>query len=239
MTDEPTNSQRPRPDVVETPTSALIEGVYYPDSDGHFLPPYPLQQRPILDVRLALGHHFHGVKDVVLEGNMFFYYEEGNPRANISPDVFVVLNHDLGRRGTYKLWEEGKPPDFALDVVSPESEISNRADQRDLYERLGIGEYFLFQPNIQQQGRRLLGYRLRGNTYEEVEPEPDDGLLSLALGVDFRVEGAKLRLRKWESGHEYLWVKERAKLASDEFEARQQAEARRAELEARRRAAGL
>ena len=83
--------------------------MYYPDSDGRFLPENPIQARAIMNVRFALQHHFDRVANVVLEGDMFLYYEPGNPAASIAPDIFVVFDHDLGKRGVYKLWEEGKP----------------------------------------------------------------------------------------------------------------------------------
>ncbi len=34
--------------------------------------------------------HFRDVPDIYVSGNLMFYYEEGNPAAVVSPDVFVV-----------------------------------------------------------------------------------------------------------------------------------------------------
>ncbi len=199
--------------VAEPTPPAVAESVHYPDSDGHFLPEHPLQARAILNVRFALQLHFDKVDHVVLEGDMFMYYEEGNPAASIAPDVFVVLEHDLGDRGVYKFWEEGKPPDFALEVISPSSEIRNALQKRALYARLGIGEYFLFQPDPRKRGRRLVGYRLWGGSYEEVPADPEGALRSTALGVSLRVEGKNLRLRSLESGQEYWWMEEQGQIA--------------------------
>ena len=200
--------------VAERTPPAVAESVHYPDSDGHFLPAHPLQARAIVNVRFALQLHFDQVDNVVLEGDVFMYYEEGNPAASIAPDVFVVLEHDLGDRGVYKLWEEGKPPDFALDVISPSSEIRNTLQKRALYARLGIGEYFLFQPDPRKRGRRLVGYRLWGGSYEEVPADPEGALRSTALGVSLRVEGKNLRLHSLESGQEYWWVEEQGQIAA-------------------------
>ncbi len=191
---------------------AAEDYVYYPDSDGRFLPENPTQARAIMNVRFALQHHFDRVANVVLEGDMFLYYEPGNPAASIAPDIIVVLDHDLGKRGVYKLWEEGKPPDFALEVISPSSEIRNSVEKVALYARLGIGEYFLFQPDIQKRGRRLVGYELLGQSYEEVAAESDGALCSAKLGVSLRVEGTNLRLRSLESGREYAWIEENPRI---------------------------
>ncbi len=186
---------------------------------------------------------FDKVDHVVLEGDMFMYYEEGNPAASIAPDVFVVLEHDLGDRGVYKLWEEGKPPDFALEVISPSSEIRNALQKRALYARLGIGEYFLFQPDPRKRGRRLVGYRLWGGSYEEVPADPEGALRSTALGVSLRVEGKNLRLRSLGSGQEYGWIEEQGQIAeaaqANVDAAQADANAARAESEVARTSAGV
>ena len=208
------------------------ESVHYPDSDGHFLPAHLLQARAVLNSRFALQQHFDQVDNVVLEGDMFLYYEEGNPAASIAPDIFVVLDHDLGDRPVYKLWEEGKPPDFALEVISPTSQIRNEVEKRALYERLGIGEYFLFQPDARKRGRRLVGYRLWGASYQEVPAGVGEGLRSSALGVSLRVEGANLRLSSLESGQDYVWTEEHSRKFEAQAEELRQAKARVAELEA-------
>lgn len=75
----------------------------------------------------------------------------------MAPDVFAVPGHDLGDRSTRKLWDEGKPPDLALEVLSPSSEIRNQETKKELYAKLGIQEYFVFQPDTKRDGWRLVG----------------------------------------------------------------------------------
>ena len=248
MADRRTIAQHAAVAPAEPTPLAVVDGVHYPDSDGHFLPESPLQARAIMNVRSALQLHFDKVDNVVLEGDMFMYYEEGNPAASIAPDIFVVLEHDLGDRGVYKLWEEGKPPDFALEVISPSSEIRNALQKRALYAGLGIGEYFLFQPDPRKRGRRLVGYRLWGGSYEEVPADTGGALRSAALGVSLRVEGKNLRLRSLESGQEYGWIEEQGQMAeaaqakldaahADAKAARAEAETARAEAETARASA--
>lgn len=238
MADRKTIEQHAAVTAVERTPPAVAESVHYPDSDGHFLPDNPLQAHAVMNVRFALQHHFYKVDNVVLEGDMFMYYEEGNPAASIAPDVYVVLDHDLGERGVYKFWEEGKPPDFALEVISPSSKIRNAVEKRALYARLGVTEYFLFQPDPQKRGQRLVGYRLWGQSYEEIPAEPDGAVHSTALGVSLRVEGANLRLRSLASGRDYAWIEESprnfetAEARVEAAEARIEAAEARAEAEA-------
>ena len=199
----------------------------------------PRQANAIINARFALRQHFGRAANVLLEGDMFIYYERGNPAKSIAPDVYVVLDHDLGDRPVYKLWEEGKPPDFALEVISPSSVLRNAMNRRALYEGLGIGEYFLFQPDPGKWSPRLVGYRLRDGRYEELVAEPDGALASRALGVSLRAEGANLRLRSQASGKEYAWTEEHNEIvgaagarADAEAATRRRAEERIAELEA-------
>ena len=156
--------------------------------------------------------------NVVVEGDMFLYYAQGEADERrvhgrrvgkyAAPDVFVVLEHDLGERWTYQLWEEGKPPDFALEVISPSSELRNRRDKKELSGQIGIQEYFLFQPDVRRASPRLVGYTLRGGAYQELGPDPalpgTGSVLSEVLGVSLRPEGAFLRVRDQRSGKDYL-----------------------------------
>lgn len=222
------------------PPRVLPEPVEYPDSDGHFLPDNPLQSNAIVELRCSLKQHFLGVPDVVLEGDMFLYYAQGEADERrvrgrrvgkyVSPDVFVVLDHDLGGRLTYKVWEEGKPPDFALEVISPSSEVRNRRDKKELYGRIGVREYFVFQPDVQRPGPRLGGYTLRGGAYRELGPDTAlpgaDSVLSEVLGASFRPEGAFLRVRDLHSGRDYPWVAEWRRELDAEATARRKAEQR-------------
>ena len=175
------------------PLPAAVEPLTYPDSDGHFLPDNPLQANAVVELRNSLREHFHGVPNVVVEGDMFLYYAKGEADERlvrgkrvgkyVAPDLIVVLDHDLGDRQTYKVWEEGKPPDFALEVISPSSEVRNRVDKKELYARIGIGEYFVFQPNPERAGPQLVGYALEGSGYRALRPEAGGGAERGAGGV--------------------------------------------------------
>ena len=89
---------------------------------------------------MALADQFRHTDGVAVAGNSFADYEERNPDKSIAPDVFVVLDHGVGKRGLYRILEVGKPPAVALEVISPSSEIRNALDKRDPYERPGIWE---------------------------------------------------------------------------------------------------
>ena len=214
--------------------------VHYPESDGRFFPENPLQAHAIISVRNDLDLHLRHVPNAVLEGNQFIYYRQGKENKCVAPDVYVLLDHVWTCRSPYKTWIEGKVPDFVLEVISPESEIRNRVDKKNLYCEIGVQEYFVFQPDEARPGKRLVGYRLWGEEYVELQPDPRSGLErelpSERLGVSLRIAGPLLRVRNLHTGKDYLshreleTVAEQATTGADAERAR--AEAAESELAA-------
>ena len=211
--------------------------VHYPESDGRFLPENPLQAHAIISVRNDLDLHLRHVPKAVLEGNQFIYYRRGQPKKCVAPDVYVVLDHVWKCRSPYRIWIEGKAPDFVLEVISPESEIRNRVDKKALYSKLGVQEYFVFQPDEARPGERLVGYRLWGEQYVELRPDPRSGpereLRSETLEVALRIAGPLIRVRNLETGKDYRSHRDLATVA-EEATARANAENERAQAQAQR-----
>ena len=208
--------------------------VHYPESDGRFLPENPLQAQAIISLRNDLGLHLKDTPNAVLEGNHFIYYRPGDRTGWVAPDVYVLLDHVWKCRSPYRIWVEGKVPDFVLEVISPESKIRNRVDKKALYSKLGVQEYFVFQPNEARPGERLVGYRLWGGEYVELQPDPRLGpereLRSETLEVSLRVAGPLIRVRNLDTRKDYLSHEDLDKLAEKE-RARADAEKARAEKE--------
>ena len=123
--------------------------VDYPYSDGRPMAESEAHLRAMLYLVGALYGHFRDRPDVYVGADMFIYHERGNPAAVVAPDVFVVLGaakRTQDRRLSYKLWEEPKGPDFVLEVVSRRTWAADRDKKRALYARLGVGEYWLYDP---------------------------------------------------------------------------------------------
>jgi hypothetical protein len=99
-------------------------------------------------------------------------------------------------------------------------------DKEEIYEQLGVDEYFQFDPEGDYLDPRLQGLRLVGGRYHEVHPEPDGSLVSLATGVIFRPEGLRLRLTDAATGKPLLRKEEEAKALRESEEARRKAEER-------------
>ena len=148
------------------------------------------------------------------------------------PDLLVAFDVDpaayLARNG-YMISEQGKPPDFILEVASRHSANFDRGVKKDYYERLRVGEYWLFDSTGEFYGFVLKGYRLVDGRYEEIEarevsPGAFEGY-SAALNLNLRVEDGVLGLYDPDTGnHIPTFQSERARAES--------AEARTRELEA-------
>ena len=57
----------------------------YPESDGEPMAETPKHQQVMIDCMDTLRRHLCEVPDVFIGGNMFLYYEEGNPREKHLP----------------------------------------------------------------------------------------------------------------------------------------------------------
>ena len=137
--------------------------VDYPYSDGRPMAESEAQLRAMVYVLTMLYMHFENRSDVYVGGDMFVYYEEGNPGAVVAPDVFVAIGapkQEKKPRLSYKLWEEPKGPDFVLEVVSRSTWAVDRNEKPKVYARLGVEEYWLYDPTGEHDGPRLRGMRL-------------------------------------------------------------------------------
>ena len=221
-------------DSLRAPVPVPVE---YPYSDGQPIGETPIHRDCIVHTIRAFQEVFAERPDVYVGGDMFVYYEEGNPQASVVPNVFVVIGavkdelREGGWRETYKLWEEPKGPDFVLEVTSRSTQREDQVRKRALYARLGVTEYFLYDPKGEYLPP-LQGMRLRGGGYERSAPErlPDgrEGLWSEVLGLYLCSEGQALRVHEPATGRDL-------RTPGEEAAARRVAEVRVAEETAARR----
>lgn len=207
------------------------EEIEYPTSDGRPMAESTLHRKVMADLIEALERRYEDDPGVWVGGNLLLYFEEGNPRASISPDVLVVRGVEKWDRPLYKLWEEGRPPDFVIEVTSSSTRREDTDKKKSLYGRLGVSEYVLFDPEGDYLKPRLQGYRLEQEGYERLAPEPDGSLLSQVTGLRLRPEGLSLRLIDARTGEKLRWTAEHV-AAGRAAEQRAEAAEERAEEEA-------
>jgi len=188
------------------PPSAAIE---YPSGDGKPLAENDLQLHAIHYAFGALGLYYAAHPDVYVSADLLIYYEEGNPWVSIAPDTFVVFGVEDRMRMNYKVWEEGKGPDFVLEVASPGTWREDVERKPAIYAGLGVREYFLYDPTGAHLTPVLQGYRLVDGGYRRQSAvESIDRTLRLsseALGLELRAKvGGEMRFHDPATGEDLL-----------------------------------
>src|SRR5215207_7984890 len=139
---------------------AVARPIVYPESDGKPMAESDIHRDEMVRLIYTLQDAVADRADVYVSGNMLLYFEEGNPRASVAPDVMVFKGVDKHRRRIYKLWEERVPPSVVIEVTSPSTRREDRAKKWALYARLGVAEYYLYDPLDEYLHPPLQGYRL-------------------------------------------------------------------------------
>ena len=222
--------------ALHKPTQPVKE-VEYPESDGQPMAETDVHRRAMIELLDRLERRYRDRDDVYVAGNNLMYYVEGNPYKSLSPDVYVVFGVPKGNRRVYKVWEEGQPPAVTFEMTSRSTRGEDRGAKMDKCARVGVREYWLFDPELDYLKPALQGYRLRSGRYQPIEAEADGGLLSEVLGVILRLEGPRLVLHDSETGEPVLTAAEAAEAGrSSERRRAEAAEAARLRAEAEHRA---
>ncbi len=191
--------------------------IFYPESDGKPMAETEKHRDLMIDFIQILKHHFRNVDDVCISGNMFMYYEEGNIKKSVAPDVFVAFGVGKKQRRTYRIWEEGRAPDFVLEVASPKTFRDDMKKKKELYEtELKVKEYFIYDP-FGEIVPSFVGYRLNNGRYQEI-PFANDRLASEVLGLELGEIDGDLRLFDPTKSEWLLTETERAEIAEARIE---------------------
>ena len=187
----------------------------YPESDGKPMAETERHFRELVKNMNRIETHLAPIPDAYVLGDMMMYYEEGNPRKSISPDIFVAFGIGRKERRIYKIWEEGKPPDFVLEFASKGTYRRDLTRKVELYAAIGIPEYFVYDVDRRYLPRPLLGFRLIGDSYVEIAPLASGGIPAATLGLEFHVLEESLGIYDPESAD---WVKTAAEAAETRAE---------------------
>jgi Uma2 family endonuclease len=212
-----------------------VTHVNYPESDGKPMGETDEHREEMVEHIQVLQDFYQGQR-VYVSGNLLVYYEQGNPRRFVVPDAFVAKELAPKRRRVYKTWIEGKSPDVVIETTSKKTRRKDTVDKPELYARLGVKEYFLFDPTQDYLEPPLQGQRLVGDGYVRIEPDSAGGLESHELGLRLVMVEDRLRFYRLDTGELLLTRTERAEReterANREAAARQAAEAELARLRA-------
>ena len=187
-----------------------------------------------------LAQHLGNPETTIVAGERYLTRAPGTPAADrMAPDLLIALGADpktYRENNGYIISEQGKPPDFVLEIASRSTGRQDVVEKRTAYANLGIPEYWRFDETGEFHGTRLAGDRLVDGRYEPVPIETgEEGVLqghSSVLNLLIRWDHGQLGWYDPKTGqHIATFAQERVRAESAEARANA-AEARVRELEA-------
>jgi Uma2 family endonuclease len=208
----------------------------YPTSDGKPMAETDLHRDLMLELIETLKLWFADDPNTYVSGNLLVFYEKGNKRRHVSPDVFVVSGAHKHLRGNYLAWEEGDI-DFVIELTSKTTMREDINKKRDIYlNKLGVKEYFLFDPREEYLKPSFQAFRRIRNRFVDIKPI-DERFPSKVTGLHLERVGRQLRLWDPETEQRLLTPGELAtaeRARADQEAARANEESKRASDEAKR-----
>lgn len=105
--------------------------------------PTPMHQRVAGEIFRLIGNHlkekahvcqvFHALLDVVIADDQV-----------VQPDVFISCDRQKIQRTSML-----GAPDVIFEIASPSTSLKDRREKMDLYERSGVAEYFIVDPDAE------------------------------------------------------------------------------------------
>lgn len=182
----------------------LEQEIEYPTSDGQPMAETTLHRVVMMDLIGGLERRYAETPDVWVGGNLFLCFRKGDPTAAIAPDVLLARSIRKWHRDNYLLWEE-VPPSLIFEITSRSTRREDLRKKKDIYERIGVEEYVLFDPYGEYLKPRLLGFRLEQGRYAQMVPNSDGSLNSQTTGVMLLPEGERLRMIDAATREPILW----------------------------------
>ncbi|CAN1211867.1 Putative restriction endonuclease domain-containing protein [Tumidithrix helvetica PCC 7403] len=175
----------------------LTSKIELPDEDFEPMPEGDKQRRNLSYTTEALRLWFEKQQNVYVSGNLFIRYQEELAEKRVAPDLFVVFGMSNEDRVSYTIGkDDGKAPDFVLEVTSKGTVTKDREQNPLIYRALGVKEYFQYDPSGEYlKPASLQGVRLENGKYVAIAALTlPDGTLSLhseVLGLDLHLYSDK------------------------------------------------
>ena len=166
-----------------------------------------------------LIQHFGNPETTIVRGERYLQAAPGvHSSERRIPDLLIAFDADpelYKANNAYVISEQGKPPDFVMEVASEGTWRRDRYAKREDYQAMGIPEYWRFDEIGEYYGERLAGDILVEGEYRPVPIETlEEGVLqgySPALKLHIRWEHGELRWHDPCNGvaHRHLRVRAR------------------------------
>ncbi|MXY46649.1 MAG: Uma2 family endonuclease [Chloroflexi bacterium] len=147
-----------------------------------------------------LSQHLGKQETTIVSGERYICRAPGS--AMRYPDLLVAFNADTALfeyHNGYIISEQGKPPDFVLEIASRRTGATDTGVKRDYYESLEIAEYWRFDETGEYHGARLAGDILSDGRFRPTKIEALAG--DASMGGALRGHSVALGLYlHWEAG---------------------------------------
>ncbi|MBD2443009.1 Uma2 family endonuclease [Dolichospermum sp. FACHB-1091] len=131
--------------------------------------------------------------DFYAAGNLTIYYSPNQKKSEYfrGPDFFVVLGTERKTRKSWVVWEEdGKYPNFILEILSPSTANTDKEYKKEIYQNtFRTPDYFWFDPYTLE----FAGFYLTNGKYQPLEPNEKGHLWSEQLGLYLGINQGLLR----------------------------------------------
>ncbi|MGB3203862.1 MAG: Uma2 family endonuclease [Crinalium sp.] len=195
--------------MVQQLTDTTVD-IIYPDSDGQPMADNTKQFNWIVTIKENLELLFINNPDVFVAGDLLWYPVKGDNKTRIAPDALVVFGRPKGDRGSYKQWEEENiPPQVVFEILSPGNRLKEMAKKLRFYERYGVEEYYVYDPDEIE----LIGWLCSGENLEIIEEM--NGWVSPRLGIRFEMAADNLEIFT-PAGEKFLTYVELGQIAEQE-----------------------
>lgn len=181
----------------------------------------------------VLRQYLNGQQATVL-GNQFLYYAQGLPNMRVAPDIMVIFDVEPGGRDNYKIWEEGSVPAVIFEMTSKRTRQKDEISKYDLYESMGVLEYWQFDPKGDWIAEKLRGYRLEDDSYKPITDS-----ISQVLGLRLAVADTLIEFYELETETKLLIPEELKEQADREAQRADKAEAELEALKVKLKAKGI
>ena len=172
----------------------VADDLDYPTSDGRPMAETDWHRKLMTTLIETLTAFFAASPRVCVSGNLLVFYEPGNRRRRVAPDVFVVRGVPKHDRPNYLIWRERKAPEFVIELTSSTTRREDVAHKFALYrDVMRVKEYFLFDPFEEHLRPPLQGYRRVGSRFRPVKAA-GGRLPSRVLGLHLEARGELVRL---------------------------------------------
>ena len=182
--------------IAEEIDDDVIDGVYYPSSDGEPVAEIGVHLLAMFSLFPQLKKLFADRSDVYIACDMLWYREQGNPKACIAPDIMVNPGVPPGdeRRSSKSSTENGVVPSVTFEMMSRGTWRRNMTVTKDRYESLGVKEYYMFDPLGQYLKEQVVGFKLVKGRYRPALPDEDGAIPGPSMGCRLVARGRLLRL---------------------------------------------